>query len=230
VHFGLGNAATVDSVVIEFPSGQSTILTNASINTVHNTEEEIPAGYLKANFKADKISGEEPLTVQFTDLSVFDPNLPAISWEWDFDNDGTVDAIDQNTSHTYKQTGIYSVRLVVSNGSSADTLIRTDYVSVSPVTSVEDENQLPSEFSLAQNYPNPFNPTTIIKYSIASETVVTLKVYNILGTEIATIVNEKKTPGFYELNFGGEKLPSGVYVYRIEAGNFTSSKKMLLIK
>jgi hypothetical protein len=120
--------------------------------------------------------------------------------------------------------------LVVSNGSSADTLIRTDYISVNPLSSVEVEDQLPGEFSLYQNYPNPFNPTTVIKYSLAEESFVTLKVYNILGLEVSTLVNEKKTPGFYELNFGGEKLPSGVYVYRIEAGNFTSSKKMLLIK
>ena len=230
VHFGLGNAAAIDSVVVEFPSGQSAILTNAPINTVHNIEEDIPAGYLKTNFKSDKTSGEEPLTVEFSDLSVFDPNLPVTSWEWDFDNDGTVDATDQNPSHTYMQTGIYSVRLVVSNGSSADTLIRADYISVNPVTSVEVEDQLPGEFSLYQNYPNPFNPTTVIKYSLAEESFVTLKVYNILGLEVSTLVNEKKAPGFYELNFGGEKLPSGVYVYRIEAGNFTSSKKMLLIK
>jgi PKD repeat protein len=230
VHFGLGNAAAIDSVVIEFPSGQSTILTSASINTVHNIEEEIPTGYLKTNFKADKISGEVPLTVQFTDLSVSDPNSPASSWEWDFDNDGTVDATDQNPSHTYTQVGDYSVRLVVSNGNSADTLFRVDYISVNPVTRVEDENLLPGEFSLYQNYPNPFNPSTVIKYSIAEESLVTLKVYNILGTEVATLVNKKKTPGFYELNFGGEKLPSGVYVYRIEAGSFTTSRKMLLIK
>jgi len=230
VHFGLGNAAAIDSFLIEWPSGQSKVLTNVAINTVHNIEEEIPAGYLKANFKADKISGEEPLTIQFSDLSVSDPDSPVISWEWDFDSNGTVDATDQNPSHIYTLTGDYSVKLVVSNGSSADTLIRTDYVSVSPVTSVEDENQLPGEFSLAQNYPNPFNPTTVIKFSVAEETLVTLKVYNILGTEVETLVNEKKTPGFYELNFGGEKLPSGVYVYRIEAGSFTSSKKMLLIK
>jgi PKD repeat protein len=126
--------------------------------------------------------------------------------------------------------GNYSVRLVVSNGNSTDTLIRTDYISVSPVTSVKGENQLPAEFSLSQNYPNPFNPSTVIKYSVAEETLVTMKVYDILGIELVTLVNEKKTPGFYELNFGGEKLPSGVYVYRIEAGSFTSSKKMLLIK
>ncbi len=230
VHFGLGNAATIDSVLIEWPSGQSKILTNVAINTVHNIVEEIPAGYLKTNFRADVISGEEPLTVQFNDLSVSDPNNPVTNWEWDFDNNGTVDATDQNPSFTYTQVGDYSVKLVVYNGSSADTLIRTDYVSVSPVTSVDGENQLPTEFSLYQNYPNPFNPSTVIKYSVAKETLVILKVYNILGTKVATLVNEKKTPGFYELNFGGEKLPSGIYVYRIEAGNFTASKKMLLIK
>jgi PKD repeat protein len=230
VHFGLGNAATIDSVLIEWPSGQSKILTNVAINTVYNIVEEIPAGYLKTNFRADVISGEEPLTVQFSDLSVSDPNNPVTNWEWDFDNNGTVDATDQNPSFIYTQVGDYSVKLVVYNGSSADTLIRTDYVSVSPVTSVDGENQLPTEFSLYQNYPNPFNPSTVIKYSVAKETLVILKVYNILGTEVAILVNEKKTPGFYELNFGGEKLPSGIYVYRIEAGNFTASKKMLLIK
>jgi PKD repeat protein len=230
VHFGLGNAATIDSVLIEWPSGQSKIITNVAINTVHNIVEEIPAGYLKTNFRADVILGEEPLTVKFSDLSVFDPNNPVTNWEWDFDNNGTVDATDQNPSFTYTQVGDYSVKLVVYNGITADTLLRTDYVSVSPVTSVDGENQLPREFSLYQNYPNPFNPSTVIKYSVAEETLVTLNVYNILGTKVATLVNEKKTPGFYELNFGGEKLPSGVYVYRIEAGNFTASKKMLLIK
>ncbi|MBT8380599.1 MAG: VCBS repeat-containing protein [Ignavibacteria bacterium] len=230
VHFGLGNASSIDSVVFEFPSGQTKILITPAINTVHSVVEDIPAGYLKANFKADIISGEEPLTVQFSDLSISDLNNPTASWEWDFDNDGTIDATDQNPSYVYTQTGIYSVSLIVSNGSDADTLIRTDYVSVSSVASVEGENQLPTEFNLYQNYPNPFNPSTLIKYSIPSESFVTLKVYNVLGTEVATLVNEKKTPGFYELNFGGEKLPSGVYVYRIETGSFTSSKKMLLIK
>ena len=231
VHFGLGNAATIDSVVIEWPSGQIKTLTNAAVNIVYNIEEEIPSGYLRANFKADIISGEEPLTVLFSDLSTADPNSPITSWEWDFDDDGNVDATSQNPSYTYTEAGDYSVRLVVSNGVTADTLIRNSYISVDPTTGIEDNfSQSPKEFSLQQNYPNPFNPSTVIKYSVAEESFVTLKVYNILGTEVATLVNEKKTPGLYELNFGGEKLPSGVYVYRIEAGSFTASKKMLLIK
>ena len=238
VHFGLGNASTIDSVIIIWPSKQQKVLTNLAINNFYTEEEDIPSGYLRANFKADSILGEGQLTVQFTDLSVADPSSPVTSWEWDFDNDGTVDATDQNPSYNYAAIDSYSVRLVVSNGVSSDTLIRNNYIKVTSTTGIEDNNsQIPSQFSLGQNYPNPFNPTTKIKYSIPVESNVILKVYDLLGQDILTLVNEKKTPGFYELNFGGENLPSGIYVYRItatpfgeQAGNFTSAKKMLLIK
>jgi len=95
----------------------------------------------------------------------------------------------------------------------------------------EEENNFDDHsFVLEQNYPNPFNPTTSIRFSIASESQVVLKVYNSIGKEVAILMNEKKTPGFYVLNFGGEKLPSGIYVYRLEAGSFSSSKKMILLK
>jgi len=95
----------------------------------------------------------------------------------------------------------------------------------------EEENNFDDHgFVLEQNYPNPFNPETKISFSILKEAYVSLKVYDLLGKEVVTLVEEKKTPGFYELNFGGENLPSGFYVYRIEAGDFISSKKMVLIK
>ncbi len=231
VHFGLGDASTIDSVIIIWPSGQQKTLTNLSINNFYNEVEEIPSGYLRANFKADSILGEGQLTVQFSDLSIADPSSPVTSWEWDFDNDGTVDATDQNPMYTYAVIDSYSVKLVVSNGVSSDTLIRNNYINIMSPTGVENNSsQIPQNFSLEQNYPNPFNPTTKIKYSVPTETNVVLKVFDLLGREIATLVNEKKTPGFYELNFGGENLPSGIYVYRITAGSFTSSKKMLLIK
>ena len=96
--------------------------------------------------------------------------------------------------------------------------------------SAEENNFDDLSFVLEQNYPNPFNPTTKITYSVPQETQVVLKVYNLLGQEVALLVNEKKTPGFYELYFGGENLPSGVYIYTIEAGTFISSKKMILLK
>jgi PKD repeat protein len=231
VHFGLGNASTVDSVIIDYPSGQRKILTNLAVNNFYTDEEEIPSNYLRANFRADSITGEEQLTVQFSDLSIADHSNPVTAWEWDFNNDGTIDATDENPSFTYTQIGDYSVKLVVSTSTATDTILRENYISVTPITGVEGEtSQLPNEFNLYQNYPNPFNPSTTIKYTVAEETFVNLKVYNMLGAEVATLVNEKKTPGLYELNFGGENLPSGVYVYRIEAENFSASKKMLLIK
>ncbi|OQY75456.1 MAG: hypothetical protein B6D44_01255 [Ignavibacteriales bacterium UTCHB2] len=87
-----------------------------------------------------------------------------------------------------------------------------------------------TEYSLEQNYPNPFNPNTTIKFQIPKDGFVTLKVYDILGNELATLINEEKTIGNYEVNFDASKLASGVYIYKIQAGEFVSSKKMLLLK
>lgn len=92
-------------------------------------------------------------------------------------------------------------------------------------------NQIaPSEFSLQQNYPNPFNPSTKISYSIKEEGLVTLKVYDVLGKEVATLVNENKPEGNYEVDFNASELPSGMYIYSIQSNEFNSSKKMLLMK
>ena len=103
------------------------------------------------------------------------------------------------------------------------------------VSAVETENNLPLEFALSQNYPNPFNPTTKIKYSIASvethrDASVQLKVYDVLGREAATLVNETKKPGEYEIEFNAATLPSGVYFYQLKAGEFIQTKKMILLK
>jgi lysophospholipase L1-like esterase len=99
----------------------------------------------------------------------------------------------------------------------------------------DNSNNLPSEFVLNQNYPNPFNPTTTIKYSISlkvkSETSnVKLIVYDVLGREVTTLVNEAQTAGNYEVNFNGNGLSSGIYFYQIKAGNFVQTKKMILVK
>ena len=83
---------------------------------------------------------------------------------------------------------------------------------------------------LLPNFPNPFNPTTKISYSIKEEGLVTLKVYDILGKEIATLVNENKPTGNYEAEFNASSLPSGIYLYRIQAGNFVQTRKMILMK
>jgi len=90
---------------------------------------------------------------------------------------------------------------------------------------------IPEEFQLYQNYPNPFNPTTNIKYQITNNKLVTLKIYDILGKEVATLVNEKQSPGTYEVSFDGSQNPSGVYFYQLSIDNVQFSiKKMVLIK
>ena len=100
----------------------------------------------------------------------------------------------------------------------------------------EKEQIIPKEYSLYQNYPNPFNPTTTIKYDIPylgtglALSAVTLKVYDILGREVATLVNEYKPAGSYEQVFNASSLASGVYVYKLQAGDFVNSKKMMLLK
>ena len=325
VHFGLGDATVIDSVVVEWPSGSSEFVGNLSTNSNYTLIEFIPPGFLRADFIADKTDKiGAPFTVQFTDISVADLISPITSWEWDFDNDGTVDATDQNPEWTYNSVGTFSVKLTVNTAGNSESKIKTEYINIQLVpgfpvitfespaitdttvtlgttitfsvsavdttgypisyswtedrffkssdtlfdyrasafeptprtdtvvveitngfnstfrtwlvnvvstTSADDElNNLPTEFNLGQNYPNPFNPETKIVYAVPEETQVKISVYNVLGKEVALLVNEKKAPGFYELNFGGEKLPSGVYIYTIEAGKFISSKKMILLK
>lgn len=89
---------------------------------------------------------------------------------------------------------------------------------------------VPDKYLLYQNYPNPFNPSTVIKYQIKDSRFVTLKVYDILGKEVATLVNEKQTPGVYEVKFDGLGLSSGIYFYKLVTNNFSKTKKLILLK
>lgn len=89
---------------------------------------------------------------------------------------------------------------------------------------------MPESYSLEQNYPNPFNPTTNIRFSITESGLVTLKVYNALGQEVATLLNEEKNAGSYEYNFSANNLSSGIYFYKIQSNGFTATKKMILVK
>jgi hypothetical protein len=95
---------------------------------------------------------------------------------------------------------------------------------------VKQLDELPTGYDLSQNYPNPFNPTTNIKFSIPASGFVTLKVYNTLGQEVATLLNEQKSAGTYQVDFNASTLSSGMYMYTLSSGNIRISKKMLLVK
>ena len=97
---------------------------------------------------------------------------------------------------------------------------------------VESENPqtIVQNFSLHQNYPNPFNPSTHIQFDIASQVKIRLNVYDILGREVATLVNKEMMPGKYNLVFDANDLPSGIYFYKIQAGKYSQTNKMILLK
>jgi hypothetical protein len=119
----------------------------------------------------------------------------------------------------------------VTNGSNQYRLKQLDYDGTFEYSNIiQAEVGSPIEISLEQNYPNPFNPTTTIKYQIPERSFVTIKVYDVLGNEIETLVNEEKPAGSYEIEFNGTGLPSGTYFYQLQAGSFVETKKMVLMK
>ncbi|MBK7630837.1 MAG: T9SS type A sorting domain-containing protein [Ignavibacteriales bacterium] len=146
---------------------------------------------------------------------------------------GTVVAVNNSTSSnpfilTAPSAGTYTVNAGYKNpsrnwGSTS---------AVITVTGVDEEliGLKPEAFTLYSNYPNPFNPSTKIRYAIPQSAFTTLKVYSILGQEVATLINEEKTPGVYEVNFDGLNLASGTYIYKLQAGDFVETKKMVLLK
>jgi hypothetical protein len=105
-----------------------------------------------------------------------------------------------------------------------------DHLSFTGPSSVEQLSSFPNDFTLKQNYPNPFNPSTKIEYSIPEASFVQLKVYDILGNEVATLVNEEQSAGTYRADFTGENLASGLYIAKLQAENYSKTIKMSLLK
>ena len=117
---------------------------------------------------------------------------------------------------------------VVADGIYIDNIKLTGYNNTP--TSITGTTEIPEKYSLSQNYPNPFNPSTVISYNLAEGNFITLKVYNELGKEVATLVSERQNPGSYSINFIGSNLSSGLYYYKLQSGDFSDTKKMLLVK
>lgn len=101
-----------------------------------------------------------------------------------------------------------------------------------PITGVSEQSPpgLPATFGLSQNYPNPFNPSTIIRYQLPIQTHVTLKLYDVLGREVATLVDERQDAGYQTIQWSAADLPSGVYFYRLAARDFVETRKLVLLK
>jgi len=104
------------------------------------------------------------------------------------------------------------------------------YLNPESTTGVKSNSPVPTSYSLSQNYPNPFNPSTQIRFTIPEKTNVKLEVYNLIGQKVADLVNSELSAGEYSITFNASGLSSGIYLYRLQAGNFSSVKKMILMK
>ena len=140
--------------------------------------------------------------------------------DWQSGNTNVKSLVGQSFVGFTKQSNVQVI-----SGFLADTLIKSSTVGLN-----DEQEYLPKNYSLSQNYPNPFNPSTSIQYAISSRQFVTLKVYDVLGSEITTLIKEEKLAGVYQIKWDASSLSSGVYFYQLRAGEFVQTRKMILLK
>lgn len=171
-----------------------------------------------ANFGADPLTGNVPLTVDFQDYSTGYPT----SWLWDFGNGDTSTA--QNPSHTYSMHGYYTVTLTVGNGETSDTLVLTDLIrGTKPPTPPEDPVYPYCE-------PNPSNPVSVISYKLDKPAHVDLAIYDVRGRKVRSLVDQNMGMGVHKATFDGVRLASGVYFYRLDIDGKVTVNKLTLVK
>ncbi|HSD64130.1 MAG TPA: T9SS type A sorting domain-containing protein [Ignavibacteriaceae bacterium] len=164
----------------------------------------------------------------------FTSNLDSVATSEDFGlqpvrSGDTIEAsVHFQTDSTLPGTGYVQIQIGSVNSPNVRTIIN-EMASTEPNAADDQVNAL-SNFRLMQNYPNPFNPSTTISFTLPERSNITLKVYNITGKEIKTLINEEKEAGIYNINFDGEKLSSGIYFYEITAGKYSAVRKMILLK
>ncbi len=200
------------------------ILPNTLVVISRNAEPMI-IEYYNPQFSAEPYSGCVPLVVNFVDESDGEPT----SWQWDFQNDGIYDSVEQNPTFIYDHPGIFNVKLKINDFTSADSLVKFNYITVF--------DTLPpgSEILLFQNYPNPFNSETTISYYHSESYNVEIAIYNLNGQKVKMLVDEQRPAGEYTVIWNGtdenDKLvSSGIYFYKMKAKTHEKTKKMILMK
>jgi len=166
----------------------------------------------------------------WSDPEKFTPDSPLLDWRY------------PSIAEVVPVNGAYTVHIIMLGDSLPGSTVNTEGMPVGVtaqyyhfsadviIESADGNESAITQYILEQNYPNPFNPSTTIKYSIPTSSFAQLKVYDVLGNEVATLVNEGKHAGTYEVKFNAEVLTSGMYFYKLNAGSFISTKKMLLLK
>lgn len=153
-----------------------------------------------------------------------------LGYSWNvFDEIWEISDRDSNAYDEYQNNTYYILEFV--GGTGWEKLFDITLTWTQVVTGLDNNGNIsPIEYNLAQNYPNPFNPTTTINYSVPLAGLVTVKIYDVLGNDIKTLVNKEESAGDHSIQFNGSDLASGVYFYRMSAGNFINTKKFILMK
>ncbi|MDR3610075.1 MAG: T9SS type A sorting domain-containing protein [Ignavibacteriaceae bacterium] len=226
LRFGLDSMAT-DGVDINLgeaplpplpPSG----IFDARFNLLDGTDASL------RDYRKDTISNNEQ-TIHEIQFQVGSGSAITISWNFVSGIKGRLQDVVLGTiiDVPMQDSGGYTV----TNPSAFNKLKMTiTYTDVLPVESISFSAKKVSGYRLNQNYPNPFNPSTTINYQISNQGFVTLKVYDILGNEIQTLVSEVKSEGTYDVTFNSANMPSGVYFYKLQSGSFIETKKMILLR
>lgn len=168
VHFGFGDATIIDELIVEWPSGQTTNLQNVAVNEFITIEETLPDGFIRANFTMDKgefIVGDE---VTFKNLTFSDDSY-GLTYEWDFDSDGTIDSNEENPTYLYSESGTFDVTLTVKNDINSNSKVRSQYVTIGNITSSKDNGHgsihiypVPARSNINVNGVNPGNVVQLL--------------------------------------------------------------------
>jgi len=194
--------------------------------------------YLKTQVPDQKDTVGHPFNYQIPDTTFVDDNgNNTLSYSAKQSNGLALPswlAFDTTTrmfSGTPATTGVITIKVTATDTANTSTLC-TFKMRVYPGTTAveEDKNQLPKKSQLLQNYPNPFNPSTVISYQLAVTSNVSLKVFDLSGREVANLINEQKPAGSYSEQWNASNLPSGIYFYRLQAGLYSETRKLVLLK
>jgi len=166
------------------------------------------------------------VTFQF---EAYDPDGDSVRYSVSGDSGASINSVTGLFSYKSSRLGSYDLTIVITDGSNA--VMDSFIVRVDNTVGVDDDPfAIPTQYSLSQNYPNPFNPTTAINFSLPKSSLVSLKVYNLLGQEVALLVDEVLNAGTHNANFVAGNLASGMYIYVLKTKDFSATKKMILMK
>ncbi len=214
------------SIIRISPSLNGLLLSNAGANLTFN-----------GNLVVKRVNGSASVALELVDSASNTPFVNLVEWN-------VVDSVRHLADSSFSvgiPLGILArnPKLAVLVNGKPDTTARLTLVNVYFLDDTSSSNgggyvpasvPLPTDYSLSQNYPNPFNPTTVIEFRVPSSGFVSLKIYDVLGRNVATLVNERQNAGDHSVTFNASNLPSGVYFYRLTAGDFSKTKKMILAK